>query len=69
MNMICLGGEIPVWKFSTVSGIATTPSPIMLYNQDVTNRVLNWADVTGASGYKVKVGTSSGASDLEYGYC
>ena len=58
-------GEIPVWKFSTVSGIATTPSPSNgSTNQDVTNRVLNWADVTGASGYKVKVGTSSGASDL-----
>ncbi len=58
-------GEIPVWNFSTASGIAISPSPYnAATNQDATNRVLNWADVTGASGYKVKVGTSSGASDL-----
>jgi len=58
-------GEIPVWNFSTVNGIAISPSPYNgATNQDATNLVLNWADVAGASSYKVKAGTSSGASDL-----
>lgn len=33
-------------------------------SQDPSVRILNWADVTGATGYKVKAGTTTGASDL-----
>ncbi len=56
---------LPVWTFSTPTGIATTPTPSNnATNYDATNRVLGWTAVTGASGYKVKAGTSTGASDL-----
>ncbi len=57
--------ELPVWEFTTANGIATTPSPANnAVNQDNSVRLLNWADVTGATGYRVKAGTSTGASDL-----
>ena len=53
------------WSFSTASGIATTPAPANAATaQDATNRLLNWADVAGATGYKVMVGTSVGGTDL-----
>jgi hypothetical protein len=52
-------------SFSTASGLAITPAPANLATaQDATNRSLDWADVAGATGYKIKVGTSSGASDI-----
>jgi len=58
-------GPLTVWTFSTYSGLAITPSPSNSATaQDATNKLLNWADVAGATGYRVKVGTSSGASDL-----
>lgn len=52
-------------KFSTATGIATSPSPANnATNVNATSRTLGWTAVTGASGYKVKVGTTSGASDV-----
>lgn len=53
------------WSFTTASGLANTPAPTSgSTNQDATNRVLNWADVPGATSYKVRVGTSAGNNDL-----
>lgn len=56
---------LPIWTFSTATGVAITPSPANSATaQDATNRVLNWADVAGATGYRVIAGTSSGNNDL-----
>jgi len=56
---------LPTWSFTTATGIAGTPSPANnATNQDATNRTLGWTAVAGASGYKVKAGTTTGASDL-----
>jgi len=57
--------ELPLWQFSTATGVAITPSPANnATGWDASNRLLNWADVTGASGYKVYVGTATGTYDL-----
>ncbi|MCB5271523.1 MAG: choice-of-anchor J domain-containing protein [Candidatus Cloacimonetes bacterium] len=56
---------LPVWTFTTATGVAISPSPgNSAAAQDPSNRVLNWADVAGATGYKVSVGTSTGSTDL-----
>jgi hypothetical protein len=53
------------WSFTTLGGVATTPAPANnSTGQNYANRVLSWTAVSNASGYRVKVGTSSGASDL-----
>lgn len=53
------------WSYTTTTGVAITPSPVTAsINQDATNRVLSWAAVSGATGYKVKVGTTSGGNEL-----
>ncbi|PKN80915.1 MAG: hypothetical protein CVU48_00400 [Candidatus Cloacimonetes bacterium HGW-Cloacimonetes-1] len=53
------------WKFTTVAGAPVITSPLNnAVAQDPSVRILNWADVTGATGYKVKAGTTTGASDL-----
>lgn len=52
-------------SFTTATGVAITPVPANSATaQDATNRVLDWADVAGASGYIVSVGTTAGASDI-----
>lgn len=53
------------WVFSTLGGVATNPSPANnSVNQNNMIRVLSWTAVSGATGYKVRAGSSPGANDL-----
>ena len=57
--------QSPTRKFTTASGMATTPSPTNnAVNVIAANRTLGWSAVAGASGYKVNIGTTSGGSDV-----
>ncbi len=52
------------WSFTTLAASFGTPSPANNATNVAINTLLNWPDVAYVSSYKIRVGTSSGASDL-----
>ncbi|RLC49711.1 MAG: hypothetical protein DRI23_08660, partial [Candidatus Cloacimonadota bacterium] len=53
-----------IWSFTTFDGVATTPSPADAATDVWNNEPLDWADVNGALGYLITIGTTSGANDV-----
>lgn len=59
----------PVWHFTTENGKATNPDPVDgATNVAVTYTTLDWDDVTGATGYKISIGTTPGGTDIQNKY-
>lgn len=53
------GTSSGAWSFTVDLPVPTTPSPSTGATTDDTTPLLDWADTTGASGYRVQVGSDS----------
>jgi len=69
VRAVCSGGDHSYWvganNFTTADGKAINPDPANgAINVAVTATTLDWDDVTGADGYHISVGTTSGGTEV-----